>query len=106
MESGQRHKLKFVAHGAELALEALDLCIGELCFPVERRRAVVRKQLAWELGMDGFREHTRLLEVGLGSFAPDHVRIRSVGEAASYGRIETAANSIEPLHCAFAGEEL
>jgi hypothetical protein len=64
MEAGQRHELEAVAERREVALEARDLGFAEVAAPVERRRAVVREQLAREGRVDRRGERLGLLDVG------------------------------------------
>ena len=59
VEAGQRDELELVAHRAELALELRDRRVVEVLLPVERRRAVVREQLARELLVDRLGERLR-----------------------------------------------
>src|SRR5512146_2400021 len=65
MEASQRDELELVAHRSKLALEGRDGGLVQLLLPVERWRAVIRQQLAWELRVNGAGEAARLLDVRL-----------------------------------------
>src|SRR6185312_2933296 len=80
VEAGERDELESIAHGAELALEAPDRGVVEILAPVERRRAVVREQLAGKLRVNLFGELLRELQVRLAGFAPDEVGVGCVRE--------------------------
>ncbi len=54
-------------------LEGGDGGVIEVALPVEAGRAVVGQQLAGELGADGSRELTGLLQVGRARLHPEHV---------------------------------
>src|SRR3989442_14175788 len=105
MEARQSHKLELIAHLAQLYLELRNGLFIQLLAPVEGGRAVVGQQLTWESGVDGLCEAPRLFHVWLGSLAPDQVRVRRVRKATRDGRVETAANTEEPLGSALAGQK-
>src|ERR1700704_105000 len=106
MESRQRHELKLVTHLAEFSLEIRNGGIVQLLFPIERWRAVVRQQLAWEFRANRIGEFLRLRQVRSGSFAPKHVGIRRVSQPASNSRIDPATKLIKAFRRAFAINEL
>jgi len=85
VEARQRHELELVAERADLLLERRDLGLVHRAAPVERRRAVVREQLARELRVDGGRELAGLLEVGRRGLDPEEVGVGGVGEAPKKG---------------------
>ncbi|CAM2159461.1 hypothetical protein PT2222_50299 [Paraburkholderia tropica] len=105
VEACERDELELVAHRAQLALELGDRRVVEILLPVERRRAVVRKQLARKFLVDRFGELLGEREIRLARFAPDHVGIRRVGEAARDRLFEAVAGAEEAFHRAFAREE-
>src|ERR1044072_6229820 len=80
VEARQRDELEFVPHRAELSLERGELAVREMALPVERRRTVVREQLAGILPQDCFRELLRLGEIGLGGLEPQRSEERRVGK--------------------------
>ena len=55
--------------------------------------------------MDRLGEFLRELEVRLAGFAPDHVGVRRVGEAARDRLFETRLRAVETFHRALAGQE-
>ncbi|CUJ65274.1 Uncharacterised protein [Achromobacter xylosoxidans] len=105
VEAGQRDELELVAHGAQLALELGDGGVVQVLLPVERRRAVVRQQLARELAMDRVGELAGVFQVGRGGFAPDQVGVRRVGQAARDRLVDAGAGAEEAFHGALAGDE-
>src|SRR5829696_7387976 len=56
--------------------------------------------------MNGFGENPRLLQVWLGGFAPHHVRVGCVGEAARDGLLYPRVDPVEALHGPLSGQEL
>src|ERR1700758_4387735 len=106
MESGQRNKLEFVSHLREFPLEVGDRSIIQVFLPIERRRTVVSEHLAWIVGMHGLCKAARFLEIGMRSLTPDQVSIRSIGNAARNGRLQSSANSEETFRGPFSGNEL
>src|SRR5215207_3580532 len=82
VEAGQGDELELVAHGAELALEALDRRLVELLLPVEGWRAVIGKHLARESLVHRFGEDAGLLEIGIRRLPPEEIRVAGVGETA------------------------
>ena len=87
MEAGQRDELELVAHRRDVTLKTRDRGVVQIFAPVERRRAVVSQQLAGEFRVNAIGEFARFVNIGLGSFAPDHVRVRRVGNCARDGRL-------------------
>src|SRR5207245_6254141 len=75
-------------------------------FPIERRRAVVGQHLAGELGVDAFGELPRLIQVRLRGFAPEHLDVGRIGQAASDGGLQPAAELEEALYGSRAFDEL
>src|SRR6266478_8442685 len=106
MEASQRNKLEFVAHFPELLLEVGNSHIVELLLPVKRRRAVVREQLARELCVNGVGELPRLGKVRCRGFAPKHVGIGRIRQAASNGCIDAPVELEEAFWRALAVNEL
>src|SRR5712675_3805862 len=97
MKSSQGDKLEFVAHFAQLLLKIGDGYVVQLLFPIERRRAVICEQFARELRVDGVGEFSRFSEVRRRGLAPQHVRVRRIGQAASDSRINPAPELEEPF---------
>ncbi len=106
VEAGERHELEPVAHRGELVLERRDRRVVEVLAPVERGRAVVGEELAGELRVHGFGELGRLVEVGRRGLAPEHVRVRRVGEGARDRRLDAGRDAEEALGRPLAGREL
>ncbi len=92
MPARQRDELELVTHRAEFLTEVAHRVVVEIRFPVERRGTVVGEQLLRELGVNRVGETTRLLEIRFRRFAPDHVRVRRIGQA-------TCNRLIEPGLC-------
>ena len=88
MEAGQGDELVFVAHGADLALEACDVLGRQIGRPVEAWRAVVGKHLVRVSAVDGLGETFRLFEVGGRGFHPQQICIFGEGEAAHDAALE------------------
>src|SRR5262245_36004165 len=92
VEAGEGHELEAVAEARERLLEGGDRLLVEVPAPVERRRAVVRQELARELLVDPRGELARLAHVGLRGLAPDQVGVRRVGPSLLDGVLEAAAH--------------
>ncbi len=105
VEAGEGDELELVTHAAKLVLEGGDLGLGELLTPVEGGRAVVGKELAGELRVDGRGEILGRGDAGLGGLAPDDIGVRSVGEAPGDGAVDPSADAIEAFDAALAGGE-
>src|ERR1044072_1080596 len=103
VEARQRDELEFVPHRAELSLERGELAVREMALPVERRRTVVREQLAGILPQDRFRELLRLGEIGLGGLEPQHVGVRRIRARAGDRRFDAVFDDEESLGRALAG---
>ena len=71
-------------------------------FQLNDRRAVVGEQLARELLADRFGELLREREIRLAGFAPDHVRVRRVGEATADRLLDARLRAIEAFRRALA----
>src|ERR1051326_1938608 len=71
VKSGEGNELKLVTHQRELFLKLRNRSVVEFLLPVERRRTVVRQQLARILLVDRVSESTRVLHVWFRRFAPD-----------------------------------
>src|SRR5579885_127752 len=97
METGQSDKLELIPHLAQFLLEGLDGPLVQLLAQVDRGRAVIRQQFTGEAGVDRLGEAAGLVDIRLRGFAPDHVGVGSIGEAACDGRVESTANSKEAL---------
>ena len=82
VEAGQGHELVLVAQLGQLFLEGGDRPLVKVAPPVEGRRAVVGQQLAGVLFVDALGKLARLADIGPRGFAPDHVGIRGIGQAA------------------------
>src|SRR5205807_285371 len=95
-----------VTHGAQFALETGDGGIVKFSFPMEGRRTIVSQQLSREALMDGLGKLPGLVYVGLRSFAPDHVGVGSVDQAASNGCFESAFEAQKAVGSALAREEI
>src|SRR6266478_6054616 len=105
VEARQRDELEFVAHFSEFLLEVGDGDVVKLFLPVERRRAIIGQEFPWEFRMNGVGEFPRFGEIRSGGFAPKHVGVRSVSEAASNGGVDPAAELVEAFWRAFAVDE-
>ena len=55
--------------------------------------------------MHGLGELPRLVEIGRGGFAPEHVGVGRVGEAARDGELDAGPHAEEAIAGAFAGDE-
>src|SRR5215213_3245065 len=82
MKTGKRDELKLVTHQRKLFLKLRDRMVVKLLLPVERRRTVVRQQLAWILLVNRMRKTRGVFKVRFRSLAPDHVGVRRIGEPA------------------------
>src|SRR5690606_29660946 len=98
VETSQGDELELVAHGTELALELGNGGVVQVLLPVERWRAVVGQQLARELTVDGFRKAASVFQIRGGSFAPDQVGVRSVGQTTGNGLIQTGTSAVEAFN--------
>ena len=105
MESGQRHELEFVSHLRQFGLKAGDRGFVNVLPPVETRRAVVGQHLVRILRANCLCELLGFGHVGVRSFAPDQVCVRSVDETTSDRRLNAAANAEESFRRALAGAE-
>src|ERR1039458_10243347 len=85
VEPCQRDELELVAHAGELVLEAGDGRVVQILLPVERGRAVIGQQLAGIDLVHACGEFACFLEIGLGGFAPENIRIRRVSNGAGDG---------------------
>ena len=85
MEACQRDELELVAHRTQLSLKLGDGGVVEIFLPVKTRRAVVGQHLAGELFVNRLGKRPSECEIGLARLAPDHVGIRSIGQAARDG---------------------
>src|SRR5580693_8568589 len=101
VEARQGHKLEFVAHRADFALEFGDGRLVDIGFPVERRRAVIRQHLAGIDLVHGLGEFLCLFEVRGRGFPPQQVGVFCECNAALDAMGETAAG-LEPVK-AFGG---
>src|SRR2546427_8915520 len=106
VEAGQSDELELVAHLAQFLLEVGNGRVVEFLLPIERRRAVVGQHLAGELGVDAFGELPRLVQVRLRGFAPEHLDVGRIGQAASDGGLQPAAKLEEALYGSRAFDEL
>src|SRR5438105_8834848 len=95
MEAGKRDELEPVAPLRELLLEAGDRLVVEVLAPVERRRAVVREQLARIRVLHRVRELPRLAEVRRRGLEPDEVGMRRVRESARDRGVDTVPDAVE-----------
>ena len=68
-----------------------------MALPVERRRAVVREQLARILLVDGFGELARFSEIRFRRLEPEHVGIRRIGTRSRDRRLDPVADDKEPF---------
>src|SRR5271166_6326573 len=59
----------------------------------------------WKRAMVASSKLSRLFQVGMRSFAPDQIRVRRVGQAASDGRLDATADAIEAFRRALPGTE-
>src|SRR5258708_39709122 len=55
--------------------------------------------------VDGVGEFARFLEIGLGSFAPENIRIGGIRNGASDGGLQASSNVVEAVDGALAGQE-
>src|SRR5467141_3875129 len=95
VKTGERHKLKLVAHLPEFLLEVGDGDIVEFFLPIERRRTVVGQQFPREFRMNSLGKLLCFRKIGRRSFAPNYVRVRSVSQAAGNRRVNAAAEVVE-----------
>ncbi|MNF06274.1 hypothetical protein D3C80_2061920 [compost metagenome] len=65
METGKCNKLELVTHRSELALEHGDGGVIQVLFPVERRRAIIGKFLAWMNLVNALGKHSGLIQIRL-----------------------------------------
>src|SRR5882724_1468546 len=93
MKSRKRDELEFVSHSREFALETGNRRVGEMLFPVEGWRAVIRKQFAGKFGVHSFGEFLRFTQIRLGRFTPEKIGIRRVGDGARDGTLRSRANT-------------
>ncbi len=105
VDAGQRDELVLVAHGAQFALELGDGRVVEVLLPVERRRAVVREQLARVLGMHGLGELAGEFQVRRAGLAPDQVRIFGIRHGSADGLVDALAGLVEAFCRALARQE-
>ncbi len=73
--------------------------------PVERRRAVVREQLAGELLVHRVRELARLADVRRRGLAPEDVRVRRVRKCARDRLVDSVLDAVEAFRRSLAGDE-
>ena len=78
VETGQGDELEPIAELAKSILELSDLLIVEASFPVERRRAVVRKHLAGEVFVQLSSKLAGQAEVRGARLDPDEVGVGRV----------------------------
>src|SRR6266508_914658 len=97
VEAGERDELELVADFSKLPLEACNLVVVEVLAPVERRRAVVREQLARELLPDRLGELARLAHVRRRRLAPEQVGVRRVRETAGDRGLDAVVDAEEAL---------
>src|SRR5207247_73543 len=97
VEAGEGDELELVAHRAKLLLEAGELRSIEMALPVERRRAVVREQLARILLVDGFGELARFSEIRFRRLEPEHVGVRRIGARSRDRRLDAVTDHKEPF---------
>ncbi|MNQ84659.1 hypothetical protein D3C85_997940 [compost metagenome] len=105
MDAREGDELVLVAHVGQLLLEAGDGGIVQVLLPVEARGAVVGQDLVRVLGLDGFGELARLVQIRLGGFTPHHVGVRGVGQAAGDGLLDTGLHLVEALGGTLTGQE-
>jgi hypothetical protein len=105
VKTGERDELEAVTHCKERVAKARDRRFVEFCFPVERRRAVVREHLVQILRVDAVGEPLRFCKAGVGSLAPDQVAVRRVGESARDRLFDPGVDAGESLGRVFAGAE-
>ena len=90
MESGQRHELKLVSHGAQLALELLNGGLVELALPIEGRRAIVGQHLVRKFAVNAVGEFAGLFEIRPRRLVPQQISIGRVGAGPHDGCIQAA----------------
>src|ERR1041385_3800088 len=78
----QTSRVQRVKSGEGDELKLRNRSVVEFLLPVERRRTVVRQQLARILLVDRVSESTRVLHVWFRRFAPDDVCVRRVSQCA------------------------
>ncbi|KAF5301677.1 hypothetical protein FQA39_LY19089 [Lamprigera yunnana] len=105
MDASQGDELELVAQRRQLFLEGCDLLVVEVFLPVERRRAVVRQQLARAGRQHGLGEFAGKADVGHAGFAPHQVGIRRIGHAAADGLFQAVFDALETFLRALAGQE-
>ena len=105
VEARQRDELELVPQSPQLTLELGDRRVVQMLLPVERRRTVVREQLAGELGVDPVGEPLRLVKIRSRGLAPDGVGVRGVRETAGDRHLDAAVDPVEPLGRAVARAE-
>ena len=105
VETSQCDELELVTHSAQLFLELGDGGIVQILLPVERWRAVVGQQLAWELGMNRFSEFLGERQIRFTSLAPHQIRVRRVGQATRDGLINTWLGLVEAFNGALTSAE-
>src|SRR5690349_6102648 len=102
VETGERDELKLVAHQSELFLKLRNRALVELLLPVERRRAIVREQLAGKLLVNRVRKTGRVFEIRFRRLTPDDVRVRRVSKRARNRLVQPGFDTEETLSRAFA----
>ncbi len=55
--------------------------------------------------VDGRGEFARFLEVGLGRFAPENIRVRGISNGAGDGSLQSSSHVVEAFNGALAGQE-
>lgn len=78
MDAGHGDELVLVARRPRLALEFGNGGVVQVLLSVEGRRAVLRQQLVRVFLLDRLGEVACFVQVGPGSFAPDHVGVPEV----------------------------
>src|ERR1041385_6212324 len=89
--------------GDELKLR--NRSVVEFLLPVERRRTVVRQQLARILLVDRVSESTRVLHVWFRRFAPDDVCVRRISECARNRLVQPRFDGEETFGSPASGKE-
>src|ERR1700694_4457625 len=105
VKSRESYKLKTVAHGGELGLKLRNLPLVQLGPSMKRRRAIVCQELSRVPGVNGHGELPGFVQVGFRRFAPQHIGIRCVCQAAGSGGIEPAPEPEEPFNGSLAIQE-